>query len=445
MTGEHTVTRRTLLERTSRGAAALGAASLAACGPLQPGAGAPRAGTPAKVEFYFSGDLVTRDLFVTLKETYERQYPNYRLELLHADTELDKMLTLLQAGTPPDAYWNRVRTSQALMRRENTLVDLLPLMKRDKLDQKDFWPSAVKAYTYKGGYYGLPTSASSNAVYFNRAHFRAVGLPFPDQLDKQGRWNWDALVENARKLTRVDTASGQKLFGFLRPGGLVLTVMYMWQNGGTPFSEDRRQCLLSSKECVGAVQFLADLVRKHQVAPAIGEEGNPNYRTNFRVAMEQSGRFIMASLLPALQSASLDPGMVLAPKGPKTNTTRGDDLAASVLKATKALEAAWAYGKLWSSKEGQLIVLKSNRSYTARKSVARDQALLKQVLHPWEDGDLYFTGLERTEVFPVTPQFLEVQRTYARELDSAYKGEKTPRQAMDAACQEIQPLLSQPF
>jgi hypothetical protein len=42
------------------------------------------------------------------------------------------------AGTPPDVSWNRVRTSQVLIRREGSLVDLVPLMKRDNLTQDDF-------------------------------------------------------------------------------------------------------------------------------------------------------------------------------------------------------------------------------------------------------------------------------------------------------------------
>jgi ABC-type glycerol-3-phosphate transport system substrate-binding protein len=142
-------------------AAPAGAAVLAACD----GAPASRLGAgPSAVQFYFSGGTPEQQLYTSLKEAFERQYPKYTLDLLLADSEIEKLLALMAAGTPPDVFWNRVRTSQVLMRREGSLVDLLPLMKRDKLTQDDFWPSAVKAYTYKGGYYGLPTSASSNAV-----------------------------------------------------------------------------------------------------------------------------------------------------------------------------------------------------------------------------------------------------------------------------------------
>ena len=93
----------------------------------------------------------------------------------------------------------------------------------------------------------------------------------------------------------------------------------------------------------------------------------------------------------------------------------------------------------------QLVVLKSNRSYTSRKSIAKNPAILKQVLNDWEDADAYFTGLNLTDMFPVTPQFPQVTDLFNTEEKAAHAGQKTVKQAMDAAYQQITPLLSQPF
>ena len=423
-------------------------ASLAqACAAGGGGAAPPKEEAPATVQFYFgTAGPPEIQLYTTIKEGYEKQYPKYKLDLLPADNETEKALALMAAGTPPDVYWNRVRASQVFIRRD-ALVDILPLMKRDKLTQDDFWPSAVKAYTYKGGYYGLPTSSSSNAVYFNKIHFRAVGIPTPDELEKQGKWNWDTLIDSARKLTRTD-ASGNKLWGFQRPSGLTLTVQYIWQNGGTPFSEDRTQSLITTPEVIGAEQWLADLVLRHQVCAPVGDPNDTDnaFRVNGVVAMQQSGRYAMPGIVQGTQSGAVDAGMVVAPKGPKKDTTRGDDLAASILKTSKVVEAAWAFAKYWASEEGQLVVLKSNRSYTSRRSVAKNPNVLKQVLNPWEDGEAYFTGLQRGEVFPVTPKFVpEVRDTFDREEKLAHAGTKTVRAAMETAHQEIAPLLKEPF
>ncbi|MDQ3703118.1 MAG: sugar ABC transporter substrate-binding protein [Chloroflexota bacterium] len=423
------------------------AALLAACGQVgEQGTGsAPLAGAqPATVQFYFSGDQPTTQLYTTLKEGFERAHPKYTLELVQGENEIEKLLTLMAAGTPTDVFWNRVRTSQVIIRRD-AAVDLLPLMKRDKVSQDDFWPSAVRAYTYQGGYYGLPTSSSSNAVYFNKHHFRQVGLALPDELEKAGKWDWDALLDTSRKLTRTDSG-GKKIWGFNRPTGLVLTVQYMWQNGGKPFSDDRTQCLVNSPECLGAVQFITDLVLRHQVTAPVTDPAGANFRVNALVAMEQAGRFLLPEATGAMQSGAIDPGMVVAPKGPKAATTRGDDLAATVLKGTKVVDAAWAFAQYWASEEGQLVVLKSNRSYTSRRSIARNQTILKQVLNPWEDGETYFTGLNRTDVFPITPKFIpQVADIFAREERLAHAGEKTVKAAMDTVVQEVTPLLKEPF
>jgi multiple sugar transport system substrate-binding protein len=425
------------------------APAVAACAPASGGAGDQAGGSaapPATVQFYFgTAGAPEIQLYTTLKEGFERLNPNYTLELLPAENETEKALTMMAAGTPPDVYWNRVRASQVFIRRD-ALVDVLPLMKRDKLSQDEFWPSAVRAYSYKGGFFGLPTSASSNAVYFNKIHFNAVGLPLPTELEKQGRWTWDSLLDTARRLTRTD--SGKKVWGLKRPSGLTLTVQYMWQNGGTPFSDDRTQSLLTSAEVAAAEQWIADLSLKHQVSPPVGdpEDSDNGYRVNGTVAMEQSGRYAMPGIVQGTQAGTVDPGMVVAPKGPKKDTTRGDDLAASLLKTSKAVEAAWAFAKYWASEEGQLAVLKSNRSYTSRRSIARNPSVLKQVLNPWEDGEAYFAGLQRGEVFPVTPKFVpQVRDAFDAEERLAHAGSKTVRDAMQAAHTEITPMLKEAF
>ncbi len=440
--GRARMTRRGWM-RAAAGVAAVPALGAAACAPQNAQPPSPEA-APATVQFYFgTAGPPEIQLYTTLKEGFEKQYPKYKMDLLPAENEIEKALTMMAAGTPPDVYWNRVRNSQVLIRRD-ALADILPLMKRDKLTQDDYWPSAVKAYSYKGGYFGLPTSASSNAVYFNKLHFKQVGIPTPDQLEKQGKWDWDALVDTARKLTRTDS-SGKKLWGFLRPSGLTLTVMYMWQNGGKPFSDDRTQCLVNSPECIAAEQWITDLVLKHQVCPPVVDPSGADFRKNALVAMEQAGRYLLPDAVPAMQSGAIDMGMVVAPKGPKNATTRGDDLASSILKSTKVLEAAWAWSKYWASDEGQLVVLKSNRSYTSRKSIAKNPAILKQVLNDWEDADQYFVGLNRTEMFPVTPKFPQVTDAFNAEEKKAHAGDQTVKQAMDNAYQQITPMLKEPF
>jgi hypothetical protein len=48
-------------------------------------------------------------------------------------------------------------------------------------------------------------------------------------------------------------------------------------------------------------------------------------------------------------------------------------------------------------------------------------------------------------MFPVTPKFPEVQTIFNNEEKAAHAGDKTVRQAMDAAHEQLTPLLKEPF
>ena len=93
---------------------------------------------------------------------------------------------------------------------------------------------------------------------------------------------------------------------------------------------------------------------------------------------------------------------------------------------------------------GQKIVLDSKRSFTARKSFAKSD-WMKQNLLPWEDIDTYFTGLERTGVYIAPAQTGEVNATFDREMNLAYLGEKSVKDATDTMKKEIDASLNKPL
>jgi multiple sugar transport system substrate-binding protein len=424
---------------------------LAACGAGGTGgvgggtsAAAPQIKTtePATVQFLVDGAPGTANFKVheDVKKLFEAKFPQWKIEhnVVQNDPLLvEKQLALIAAGNPADVFWNRVRTSQVFIRRD-VLLNVDPYIRRDKIDKNDFWPSAISAYTWQGGYYALPNSASSNVHIVNKRHFQEANVPLP-----AASWNWDQWLETSRKLTKTN-ALGQQQYGTWCTDALTNVCTFMWQNGGKPFSDDRKQCLLSSPENLYAMEWLADLVLKHKVAPVYGLTPKPEIANNL-VSNAAGGRNEVPGLTALVQQGSLDLTMVPAPRGPKGNKVRGDDLAASIMKTSRVIDPAWEFARLWASDEGQEIVLASTRSYTSRRSVAKNDAILKRTLQPWEIGSVWLDGLERTEVFPITPRFNDVRPIFDAEWAKAIKGEQTVRQALDISCQKIQPLLSEPF
>jgi len=99
---------------------------------------------------------------------------------------------------------------------------------------------------------------------------------------------------------------------------------------------------------------------------------------------------------------------------------------------------------MWSSDDGQKIIMDSRRSFTARRSFLNSEAM-KQFLLPWEDLETYKLGLERTGVYVAPNHTGEVNAIFDRELNLAYLGEKSVKDATDTMKKEIDVVLKKPL
>jgi ABC-type glycerol-3-phosphate transport system substrate-binding protein len=381
-----------------------------------------------------------------LIDLFGKLYPDVTVEKIRVPDDAEgtrKLLSMIAANDVPDLFWNRQRTATPFIAR-GALQDLKPMIAADKVDLNDYWPSAIKTYTRGEGLYGLPNSSSSNAYYFNADLYKAGGVPLPTETAKKGPWNWDVLTEQAIKLTKGDGPT--KTFGFDPVLSIYSVDMFIWQNGGKLWDDDLKESYLNSPEAVGAIQFLVDFTQKHKAMPTSAETGTSgtggatDLFAGGRTAIKMAGRFVLDTLL----KSNFQVGMVIAPEGPKANTTRGDDLAASIVKNAKNPEAAWGYAKMWTSDDGQMIVMDSRRSFTARRSFLNSDAMKKFML-PWEDLETYKLGLERTGVYVAPGQTGEVNAVFDRELNLAYLGEKSVKDACETMKKEIDVALKKPL
>jgi multiple sugar transport system substrate-binding protein len=376
-----------------------------------------------------------------LVDLYGKLHPGVEVEKIRVPNDAElvrKLLAMIAANDLPDLYWNRQRTATPFFDR-GVALDLSPRVAADKIDLKDFWPSAIKTYTRDGKLYGLPNSASSHAYYFNADMYRKAGLPLPTETASKGPWNWDTIVEQGLK-----TAGGQgptRTFGFNAVTSIYSVDQFIWQNGGDLWDEKLTVCKLNEPGAVGAIQWLVDCAQKHKIMPTSTDtKAGGDMFVAGRCAITAAGRFILDSLL----QIKYEPGMVVGPNGPKANVTRGDDLAASILNKAANQDNAWNFAKMWSSDDGQKLVLASRRSFTARRSFALS-AWMKENLLPWENLETYLTGLERTGVYIAPGHTGEVNAIFDRELDLAYLGEKSVKDATETMKREIDAALKKPL
>jgi multiple sugar transport system substrate-binding protein len=154
-----------------------GAAILAACGASTP----PGVGDPVNVAFWTpggGGDFCAR--FDSIAQDFHTHYPSIRLGPIQCGTGgqefTEVLLARIAAGNPPDAtiLW----TSPAALAARGSLQALDDLMQTAQYAQAENWPPAVLASCqFQGKTYGLPVTAGSCGMWYNRDMFEQKGIP----------------------------------------------------------------------------------------------------------------------------------------------------------------------------------------------------------------------------------------------------------------------------
>ncbi|MGH2355568.1 MAG: extracellular solute-binding protein, partial [Chloroflexota bacterium] len=136
---------------------------------------------------------------------------------------------------------------------------------------KDVKPGVMDWGRAHGKQYGIPMGTGAYyALHINRNLWRAEGLPEPPLQYDTPSWTFDRILESAKRLTKRD-ASGAQQFGINR--GLswpfLLAVVPGW--GGTFMDAKTGEFKWHESPATDAIQWMADLQLKHQVAPSTAE------------------------------------------------------------------------------------------------------------------------------------------------------------------------------
>ncbi|MGW5156502.1 ABC transporter substrate-binding protein [Nonomuraea wenchangensis] len=117
----------------------------------------------------------------------------------------------------------------------------------------DWQPVTVERNSYQGKVYGVQLHLTCNTLLCNRAMLREAGLEPPA--------TWEEFLAAARKLTK-DGVYGVAL-------NQDFTYVWPWliQAGVTPYDPATGEIMGPREAAVEALQFQADLVHKHKVAP----------------------------------------------------------------------------------------------------------------------------------------------------------------------------------
>ncbi|MDM7324715.1 MAG: ABC transporter substrate-binding protein [Thermus sp.] len=203
---------------------------------------------------------------------FERQNPGIKVNTVFGgnyEENQAKVVAAIKAGNPPDTA---ILLSQQLytLLSMDAVEPFDPYIAKDpelKRAVQDFFPAFMMNSTLDGKVYSLPFQRSTPILYYNKEAFREAGLD-PDRPPT----TWDELVEYANKLTKRDAQGRVVRYGVAIPTedrstwlleGLVI------QAGGLLYDPAGKGCkvLVDTEPVRKAMQFKADLARRHGVSP----------------------------------------------------------------------------------------------------------------------------------------------------------------------------------
>ncbi len=253
----------------------------------------PASGQPMTLTYAFPNDAASSAAATAMIKAYATARPEVTIEPLPLPAQDYAQQLLAQIDSdPPDMFVNVDAQAPALIT-HGAVLDVQPLLAEAlKLKAEDFQPGSLAPWQRDGAIYALPFDLTPAVMFYNRDLFTAASLAEPAP-----SWTWDDWLADAQKLT---VKAGDQV---TRHGTAVgaWTAM-VWGNGGELVSPDGKQLLLDSPEAAAGVQFAADMVTVHQVAPPPQIAGGPDPVQLFKaqqVAMMPAPSSLAASLLDA--------------------------------------------------------------------------------------------------------------------------------------------------
>ena len=165
----------------------------------------------------------------SIVEQFMRQHPGITAEysdLAGGNPYFDKLRADLAAGTPPDVFFMNPYNF-TLYAVQKALLNLAPLIKRDRTDLSDFYPVALQLFAHRGNQTGMPLHFNGINLAFNKAAFQAINQPVPSQ-----SLNLNSAFTTGR--TAMFWPSGAPQFGTIRPAA-----QFDWDVGILPVGRGR--------------------------------------------------------------------------------------------------------------------------------------------------------------------------------------------------------------
>ncbi|UFJ39398.1 extracellular solute-binding protein [Brevibacillus humidisoli] len=370
---------------------------------------------------------------VALKEIideFERQNKEIKvnMQLVPFGEAQNKFRAAAQAGNGPD-----VLRSEVAWTPEFAKLGLLEPLDDYFQDQDDFLDAPLNYSKWNGRVWSVPEVTDALALLYNKKMLAGAGFASAPK-------TMEEFAQAAKALS-----NGTDKWGFyLRQTEAYFSLPFVWAFGGGLIDE-QKQILINTPGAVEGVEFALKLRDVDRVSPRDLDAANSYQNMNeaFKngsAAMIFNGPWAMTDILSGEQFQ--DPtnlGIAPIPAGPGGQTgspVGGHSLA--IYAGSPVKDAAYKLIAFLTSAESQAFLASKNGTLPTRRS-AYDMPELKEnrMISDFQ------AVMEAAKNRPVIPEGGQIFAAFDPEIQAIYKGEKKPREGLDAVAQAWRTLLGQ--
>lgn len=208
-------------------------------------------------------------------------------------------------------------------------------------------------------------------IYYNKTAFDEAGIPHLDELDRQGNWTWDTLIEIGKKLTRYD---GDRIVRYaLEDNSIQHPVArgagWIAAAGGKifDFPDNPTKFMMDEPEAIAGLQFMADLIWVYHIVPPQNVLSQYPFQNGLSAMKIEGTGYLTRMAIDVGDRFEWDLGP--RPMGP---VSRGYYIASDMFgisATTKHPEEAWRLLKYLTSPEGMTAHMEVMGRGPARRSV----------------------------------------------------------------------------
>lgn len=346
----------------------------------------------------------------------------------------EEMTTAFAAGVTPDVFQGGAVWAPQMARR-GWAYPLNDFIDADADWNWEDFPEGLRAdVTVNGDIVGVPYRQDLRTLWYRTDMLEAAGFSAPPT-------NWDEFLEVA-KATTVKNGDQFEVEGYH-----FSSVSSGWQRdwqpyliwlhtaGGQFLSDDLTTCMLDQEPAIRALQFIHDLIHVHGVTayPGLEPQGDVPVIVAGNAAMEIAN----ADMERNINLYAPDQADLVLPTLPLTGTEQATHAWVNkffISSQTDNAERSWDLLRFLTRPDVLEIYSAANNNTPPRQSLVSAEYMSdkhQQVL----------AAAPFAKTFPQHPNLIGLFRPVAAELEQALSGNKTPEQALQDACREVNIIL----